>query len=198
MTDCTWNEPGVDPYRGSIYAAVSRYEMPEDVRERLAARAARFDFDFLLAIKKDSVTGAGKQWELRDMHYGRRKVCRGGVVRDKWTPDMLERAMVYCEQTYCIAIPFVCRNVSLLLPMEPAALPVPVRPPLPQDTWRSPPGEGYGVPYTPNRTVNTVPEPGSWVLVLSALCALLWTTTKRRNQCRSRHGQGRAGASLGP
>lgn len=189
--DCTWNAPGADPYQGTVAAAVARYEYPPRVREALAARAARFDFDFLLVITRDRAEGAGTSWQLADMHYSRSRVCRGGVVRDKWPADQLERAMVYCEGTYCIAIPFVCRNVSRLLPVVPSVLPLPLRPPLVEDTFPARPGDAPA-PVPPAgpasapvpRVVNTVPEPGSLPLVLMAGAVLAWWQRKRARVVR--------------
>lgn len=187
--DCTWNEPGLNPYQGDVAAAVARYGYPLDVQERLAARAKRFDFDFLVEIRRDSVTGYGTDWELADMHYGRRKVCQGSVTRGIWSSTHLERAMAYCEASYCIAVPFVCRNVTRLLPLDPGVLPLPLRPALPVDTYRSHPGEGLGLPLPgpvqpppfaapAPKPVHTVPTPGSLWLVLVALAALRYFVRK--------------------
>ena len=96
--DCTWNTPGLNAYQGSDAAAVARYGYPRDVQDRLAARAKRFDFDFLIEIKRDSVVGNGSAWLLADMHYGRRDVCKGGVSRAKWpSPVQAARPAIWRE-----------------------------------------------------------------------------------------------------
>ena len=161
--DCTWNEPGLNAYQGSVVAAVARYKYPRDVQDRLAERAKRFDFDFLIEIRRDSVVGSGVEWTLADMHYGRRDMCKGNVARDKWPATQLERALAYCEASYCIAVPFVCRNVSRLLPVLPRHTSTVSR-------YRSLPGDSLAAPRLP--PVRPVPEPGSLWLALAALVAL--------------------------
>ena len=68
--DCTWNAPGLNAYQGSVAAAVARYGYPRDVQDRLAARAKRFDFDFLIEVKRDSVVGNGSAWLPAVVHVG--------------------------------------------------------------------------------------------------------------------------------
>ena len=163
--DCTWNSPGLNAYQVSVAAAVARYGYPRDVQDRLAARAKRFDFDFLIEVKRDSVIGNGSAWLLADMHYGRRDVCKGGVSRAKWPDAQLERAMAYCEASYCIAVPFVCRNVAKLLPMSP-------RHAVTAERYPRQPDGGAPPRLAP---VRPVPEPGSLWLALGALTALLFS-----------------------
>ena len=171
--DCTWNTPGLNAYQGSVAAAVARYGYPRDVQYRLAARAKRFEFDFLIEIKRDSVIGNGSAWLLADMHYGRRDVCKGGVSRAKWPDAQLERAMAYCEASYCIAVPFVCRNVAKLLPMSPRHAVTTERYP------RQPEG-GMPPRLAP---VRPLPAPGSLWLALGALAALLFSRRFTKVAC---------------
>jgi hypothetical protein len=112
-TACSWNDPGHNPYRGSIAAAVDRYtDIPVPVRERLKARMATFRFDEMAAIRRDSITGQARYApEIRDMHFGAGQVC-GSVDRSRWTDAMVERGLVYCEDEHCLIVPTVCRNVS--------------------------------------------------------------------------------------
>lgn len=163
IVDCTWNSPGVDPYRGSVAAAVARYNLPEPVRAVLVEKARTIKFDSILTITRDSArTNFGDAYVMSDMHYGAGRVCAGAVARSAWSPTHVERAFVYCSGGYCIAVPFICRNVTLLTPIE----------------YQS--GRAYGWPDadkgdpTPSNEVHTVPEPGSLYLAAIALAILIW------------------------
>ncbi|MEF7617186.1 MHFG family PEP-CTERM protein [Aquincola sp. MAHUQ-54] len=113
VDNCSWDKPGHNPFMGDLVAAVDRYsDIPPDVRARLKKRMATREYDDLVTIQRDSI--AGKQiYEsgIRDMHFGTNRVC-GTVTRDKWSPAMQERGLVYCESGHCILVPTVCRNVS--------------------------------------------------------------------------------------
>ena len=72
----------------------------------------RRDYDDLVVIRRDSITGnADYRPTIRDMHFGTRAVCRS-VTRTSWTASMQERGLVYCDSGNCILVPTVCRNVS--------------------------------------------------------------------------------------
>ena len=112
---CNWNRPGVNPFTGDVVAAVDRYtDIPTEVRERLKARMAKREYDDIVSIRRDSITG-GKGYEygnaIRDMHFGPGKLCKT-VTRSKWSSKMHERGLVYCDSGQCILVPTVCRNVS--------------------------------------------------------------------------------------
>ena len=98
---------------GDVIAAVDDYkDIPADTRAKLKARMAKRDYDEIVLIEKNSVTGlASYGSEIRDMHYGQGNVCRT-VTRAKWAPAMQERGLVYCEDGQCILVPTICRNVS--------------------------------------------------------------------------------------
>jgi hypothetical protein len=152
---------------GDVVAAVDRYrDIPPEVRERLKERMATREYDDLVEIRRDSMTGrAGYDYgsTISDMHFGTNQVCRT-VTRNSWTPQMQERGLVYCECGHCILVPTVCRNVSRvtrrgvgpamaenapLLGNEPAAAP-PAADPLMSDAsdalppieWDGPTGAG--------------------------------------------------------
>lgn len=113
MPSCSWDRPGHDPFTGDVVAAVDRYrDMAPELRERLKARMARRDYDDVVSIRRDSITGKGRYGStIQDMHFGSRRVCHS-VTRASWTPSMEERGLVYCEGGQCILVPTVCRNVS--------------------------------------------------------------------------------------
>ncbi len=145
VSACHWNHPGADSFTGDLAAAVDRYrDLPPDVRHRLKARMAAHDYDDLVDISRDEISGRrGYAPEIRDMHFGEGRVC-SSVDRSGWTEMHRERGLVYCEDGHCLLIPTVCRNLSRIsrLPGDPAGpLAGPTTPP-PQELVFDPPSAG--------------------------------------------------------
>lgn len=110
---CSWDRPGVNPFMGDVVAAVDDYkDIPQAVRTKLKTRMEARSYDEIATIRRDAIVGQAKYGgEIRDMHFGAGSVCRT-VTRTKWTPQTEERGLVYCEDSHCIIVPTVCRNVS--------------------------------------------------------------------------------------
>jgi len=123
---CSWDRPGHDPFMGDVVAAVDRYrDIKPATRAKLKARMAAHQFDEIVTIRADRIEGAAIYApEIRDMHFGQGRLC-GSVTRAGWTPQMTERGLVYCEDGECILVPTVCRNVSRIRRLAPAAGPSP-------------------------------------------------------------------------
>ncbi|MEO6364027.1 MAG: MHFG family PEP-CTERM protein [Caldimonas sp.] len=114
--DCSWDAPGADRYTGRTDAAIMALAViPESARRALIAKADRHDFDEVVYIDRDAIRGkASYDPEIRYMAFGSRgKVCET-VSRAKWAPEQVETAMVYCAESYCVAVPSICGNVFLL------------------------------------------------------------------------------------
>lgn len=159
---CSWDNPGADPYRGpvetTVAAAVARYEFPKPVQAVLVAKVRRLDNDAIVRIPKDGLySPTGTAAGLRDMHFGKDRMCSGPVARTKWTADRTEVALVYCEQGYCIAMPVICGNVSRI------------------DFTRTPRKEpdvrSWGPAFPPIAPLE-VPEPGTLTLAGLALALM--------------------------
>ena len=110
---CSWDKPGVNPFIGDVVAAVDRYtDIPAATRNRLKARMSARQYDEIVSIGRDAITGKAQySSEIRQMYFGNGSVCNT-VTRAKWTQTMQERGLVYCEDGQCILVPTVCRNVS--------------------------------------------------------------------------------------
>jgi hypothetical protein len=110
---CSWDRPGHNAFMGDVVAAVDRYiDIPTPARVRLKERMRIRDYDDLVTIRRDQISGRSDYLPaIRDMHFGQDKVCRQ-VSRKGWTDKMQERGLVYCEDGHCILVPTVCRNVS--------------------------------------------------------------------------------------
>ncbi len=110
---CSWDRPGHNPFMGDVVAAVDRYtDIPTAVRVRLKQRMQARQYDDFVDIRRDSISGrAAYEPTIRDMHFGLDRVCRQ-VTRERWSAQMHERGVVYCEQEHCLLVPTVCRNVS--------------------------------------------------------------------------------------
>ena len=113
IDNCRWDHPGVNPFMGDVVAAVDRYtDIAPEVRARLKARMAKRQYDEIVTIRRDSITGRNEYGSvIREMHFGVNRLCRS-VTRAAWSPQMQERGLVYCEAGQCILVPTVCRNVS--------------------------------------------------------------------------------------
>ena len=123
LPQCSWDQPGHNPFYGDVVAAVDRYtDIPADVRARLKQRMAKRDYDDIASIRRDSIDGkASYEPALRDMHFGTGRVC-ASVSRQHWLPAHQERGLVYCEGAECVIVPTVCRNVSRITRKAPAVL----------------------------------------------------------------------------
>ena len=179
---CSWAEPGRDPYVGDVLAAVDRYaDIPTATRLALKARMLAHQYDDLVAITRDEITGTHNYSDLRDMHFGEGRLCRA-PSRALWAAQHVERGLVYCEDEHCLVVPTVCRNVSRVTrTTTPPVLP-PVSPPV------EVPGGTGGLSFAqlsiedPQRWLQTaprataqaapIPEPGSLMLLGLGLLAI--------------------------
>lgn len=113
MAACDWNAPGHNPFQGPVVEAVENYkDIPREVRARLKYKMGKREYDDIAVIKRDTIVGKNSTYTgLRDMHFGKGRIC-SKVNRSKWKDDATEVGLVYCEDTHCIIVPTVCRNVS--------------------------------------------------------------------------------------
>lgn len=112
MTACDWSHPGADPLTAAPAAMVAHYtDIPGPARAALARRIERHLYSEVVPITRGRI-GGGRYGELRDMHYGKGRLCAGPVDRSAWAPTHVERGLVYCEAGHCLIVPTVCRNVS--------------------------------------------------------------------------------------
>jgi len=170
--DCSWDSPGHNPYRGNIEDAINYYrEIPTPVRETLKARITAGQADELVAITKYAVkssTGAFYAPAITDMHFGPNLVCNT-ITRSRWPENMVQKAAMYCEDKYCVIVPFICGNISRIERVD-RLVELP-KPPT------QPPVYEHGVPAWKPPT--EVPEPGSVMLLLAGACGILFTRRKK-------------------
>ncbi len=182
LPQCSWDKPGANPFMGDVVAAVDRYQdIPAAVRAKLKARMQARQYDEIVLITRDAITGKAQYGsEIRDMHFGAGSICQT-VTRSKWSAQAQERGLVYCEDGQCILVPTVCRNVSRIKRTVVAAAPAP------QIAAAEPEGElsfeppGAGVPAgastspsfaqlastTPTTSITSVPTSSTSVLTPS-------------------------------
>ncbi len=151
LAECSWDRPGHNPFMGDVVAAVDRYaDIPPAVRSRLKQRMAQREYDEIVSIRRDRIEGRQHyDSEIRDMHFGAGSLC-GTVTRARWSPQMQERGLVYCDSGQCILVPTVCRNVSRIVRRDasgPAAATAPGAAPAEGELAFDPPGAG--VPALP-------------------------------------------------
>jgi len=173
LPSCSWDHPGINPFMGDVIAAVDDYkDIPASTRAKLKERMAKRDYDELVLIERDGISGMGQySAEITDMHFGTKGMCRT-ITRSKWTQQMKERGLVYCEDGQCLLIPTICRNLSRIkrtgdgpLLIAPGAG-VPSTPASPGGTTFTPPTPdtpldfappGAGIPLVPTETPLSVP-----------------------------------------
>lgn len=112
---CAWTEPGANRYTGDPVAAVDHYaHIPPAIRDRLKQRLAVHAYDDIVTVTRDGIEGQ-HDYEpgIAGMHFGRNKVCRS-VSRQRWPAERRVIGLVYCEQHYCMMVPTVCGNLSLI------------------------------------------------------------------------------------
>lgn len=124
LPQCSWDRPGVNPFMGDVVAAVDRYQdIPAATRAKLKARMQKRNYDEMVTITRESINGQAEYSpQINAMHFGQGSVC-GTVTRARWTDQMQERGLVYCEDGECILVPTVCRNVSRIKRTKQAAAP---------------------------------------------------------------------------
>jgi hypothetical protein len=120
---CSWDHPGVNPYRGRSGDAIDRYtDIPAAVRSTLRRRIEEQQPDDMVTITRDGISGKS-QYDpaIRDMHFGAASVC-ATVTRSKWAENHQEPAAVYCVDKHCILVPKICGNVSRISRLPVAAM----------------------------------------------------------------------------
>ncbi|WEF34164.1 MHFG family PEP-CTERM protein [Pseudoduganella chitinolytica] len=139
---CSWNRPGVDPYRGDTATALAHYpDIPAAQRKVLLDKITAGTPDDRVAIRRDAIVGDGRyDPAIRDMHFGKARMC-GTVDRSRWTEARSEPGAVYCADQHCILVPRICGNVSRITRRAKAApqqpdQPVAVAEPVPIEPWQ--------------------------------------------------------------
>lgn len=111
LDTCSWDQPGINPFRGDISSAVASYtDISKPNRVKLIQKIAAHDYDEVVSITKNSI-GEDRYTDLRNMHFGKGVLCKH-PSRNKWTNTAQERGIVYCVEDNCIIVPTVCGNVS--------------------------------------------------------------------------------------
>lgn len=110
---CSWNRPGVDPYRGDTATALAHYpDIPAAQRQVLLDKISAGKPDDKVAIRRDAIVGDGRyDPAIRDMHFGKSRMC-SSVDRSRWSEARSEPGAVYCADEHCILVPRICGNVS--------------------------------------------------------------------------------------
>lgn len=108
---CSWNQPGTNPYRLEPVRALASYKLSPAQRDGLTKKMLVRKYDDLVEITPGSIKGQHTYSDLRNMHFGHGTVC---VSVDRSRMPKPERALVYCVDGACVAVPTVCNNVSMV------------------------------------------------------------------------------------
>lgn len=165
---CMWNNPGANRYVGDpVHAVMNNFkDLDYETRYTIAKKMQRHEYDDFVTIRRDSIEG-GKTYHpyITDMMFGKNIQCEF-VDRLKWRDSHLERGMIYCHKDNCLIVPTVCGNVARVYTKHDDKTPT--------------------TPKTKKTHVNHVPEPSTGALIMVALTALIWCTTRRKS-VKQRH-----------
>jgi hypothetical protein len=191
---CSWDRPGHDPFQGDVVAAVDHYtDLPAEVRAALKRRLAARDYDEVVTIRRDRIDGRRMYAPaLTHMHFGRDQVC-GRVTRAGWSENTSQRAQVVCESGACVAVPFICGNLSRITRLESNP-----RAEATQDSFETaarkpdePPPETHVRAHVAGvaecfldctEPPPPVPEPGTWALLGAGLGLATLAARRRRSR----------------
>jgi hypothetical protein len=195
--DCAWGEPGRAPYKGTVRQALKAARLPSHIVALLERKIWDRDASDRLAIRNSKIRGvysdvAFEPWGIK-LTFAR-TLCLNSRINFK--PGHVEGADLYQVSdadgtTYSVMIPDVCGNVSLL--GAPVATEENPRDVLPSkieqlrkgSTQNAPPAGGVhgGQKLGPSALQsdrNAVPEPETWVLVVSGVALLGCFISRRR------------------
>lgn len=115
VDSCSWDKPGSDALVNMIPPTVENFaDIPRETRKRLSARMNRRAFDDFITIRRDSISGKYRYAaQISQMQFGNGTICKN-VKRNGWAPTHLTRALVYCEDNFCVMVPTELRNVALV------------------------------------------------------------------------------------
>lgn len=123
FAECEWSNPGGDKYMLPLAAAVDKLTyIPEPTRvllkNRLDSNKKHLEADDHILMTSSSVTGTLGTWAISNMNGGNGKICWGPVTTKTWGPEHSERALVFCENGWCLAYFSVCRNIASAILVE--------------------------------------------------------------------------------
>lgn len=115
VPSCRWDRPEALAFKGSVAAAIDRYEdLPAATRDLLKARVKARSYDDVVRIERDRITGlVAYAPHIRDLVTGSGTLCQA-VTRSPWSGSAVARGQVYCEGGACIVVISPGRHVGRL------------------------------------------------------------------------------------
>ncbi len=132
-----WSRPGADHYTGGARAALEAMGLPADVRARLLDRIERGDADGIAWFRRDGIVADDGTVFAPYFDMGTGRAWAPGS-RVGFGPERTERAALYRDGPFAVAVPDACGNVSRLYPPGwPGIAPpvAPAAPALPPGGW---------------------------------------------------------------
>ena len=187
---CVWGKPGRNPYRGTVEQALNMAALPAEVVREIARQVQAGTPVDQLEISTAAIraTASGRQFNPANvaMTYGT-TLCLG--TRVNFSAGHTEEAALYeaadhAGRVYAVMVPKVCGNVSVLGQLKRktmTGLSAGADPEDPDLRYMPPMLDGGPQVRTAlaERDSQTVPVPGTLVLVLAGL-ALLWRQQRTR------------------
>lgn len=196
--ECAWGQPGRNPYRGSVEQALGAAGLPGSVIKNIALQVRTGRATDRLDVSNDGIRAkrSGRVFSADNlaMTYGMTLCTRTKVnfVRGHTEGAALYEAADARGRVFSVMVPEVCGNVSILGQVddagaaEAAADASEISDNEDPDSRRMTADLNWQEsPSDPGRQLdrqrqNTVPEPGSLVLVSSALVLMVWGLSRRR------------------
>lgn len=192
MKYCSWNNPGHNPYMGTLKDALDRVVTEPKVRQQIQYKMDRYQWDDLVIIHRDYIVGNYNYYNLRMMNFGNGEVCQ--QPSRNWWGNHQELGLVYCYDDACVVIPTVCRNLSLITRGPPTRVPgTTTELEIEGGTGTSFQQlvlENPGVNAIPNHHPTTpIPEVNTlWYLILGIVLIRIFTWKKKLGQPPNPHG----------
>ena len=76
---CSWAHPGANPFRGDPARALADFDLPRATQRLLRALMAAHRPTDVVTITRDGIAGEHGYADMREMHSGGGRVCRGSV-----------------------------------------------------------------------------------------------------------------------
>lgn len=112
---CDWNSPGANPQTGDKALSIDNYkDIPPAIRAVLKEKIQNKKYDDTVTIGRNAIRGGNDYTNARDMHWGNNRMCKGEVIRSRWSESQTHGAMIFTYAGYSVAIASVCGNVFRL------------------------------------------------------------------------------------
>ena len=120
MSTCSWSKPGRAPFTGDKYDAVDMFAIPALDRDVIKRNIEKRQPTTVVRFRRDSIRddeGNAYRTDFTPMFFGANTLC-WNPSRAKWKDSDFQEGDLFCSGPYCVAVPYVCGNVTQLFPLN--------------------------------------------------------------------------------